>query len=1044
MTLNSFLQRSVKTRVTLFTLIIFVISIWTLTFYISRLLKDDMQRVLGDQQFATVSFIAAQVNDELSNRLAALELVAKLIDAHLMGNPATLQARLEQRPILQSLFNGGIFVTGPDGTAIASLPQSVGRVGINYMDRDSVAISLKEGKTVISRPVIGKKLGAPLFTIAAPIRDAHGKVTGTLVGVVDLGRPSFLDKITDLGYGQTGGYLLIAPQHQLIVTATDKSRIMQPLPAAGINAMHDRYMHGYEGFGVAVSSRGVLELSAAKSIPAAGWFVAAILPAEEAFAPIDAMLKRMLLSALLVTLLAGALTWWLISQMLQRQLAPMLTASRALATLATSDQPVPALPVTRQDEIGELIGGFNRLLETLRTREQALLLKQNMLARTEGIAHVGSWEWDVATDTVKWSDEMFRIFQRNPTEGTPTFAEHPALYFPEDMQRLQDAVGAALSQGTPYELELHAIRRDGATRVCLARGHVEMDADKRVTRLFGSLLDITERKQAEKDIFDLAERYRLANKATNDVIWDWDVIQDTQRWNEAGTAVFGWTEIVQGPVNAHWWVERVHPDDAERVHESFFHVVNNPELDVWQDEYRFRKADGTYAEVMDRGCVLRDECGKAFRMIGAMQDITEHKQAELEIRNLNASLEERVRQRTADLEASNLQLTQAKIQAETANIAKSAFLANMSHEIRTPMNGIIGMAHILRREGVTPQQAKRLDTIDASALHLLSVINDVLDLSKIEAGKFELEEAPVVVSSLLTNVSSILSERVKDKGLHLLVESGDLPPNLVGDPTRLQQALLNYATNAVKFTEQGTVTLRTLMQEETAESVMLRFEVQDTGIGIAPEAMTRLFSAFEQADNTMNRKYGGTGLGLAITQRLADLMGGKVGADSTAGVGSTFWFTVKLKKGEAAVVASMATAADAETELRQRYAGQRILLVDDEPINREVARMQIEDVDLLVDAAVDGEEAVAMARKTRYTAIFMDMQMPKLNGVEATQQIRQLPGYQDTPIIAMTANAFAEDKAQCLAAGMNDFLIKPFIPEELFAILLRALSRRDV
>jgi PAS domain S-box-containing protein len=575
------------------------------------------------------------------------------------------------------------------------------------------------------------------------------------------------------------------------------------------------------------------------------------------------------------------------------------------------------------------------------------------------------------------------------------------------------------------------------------QGEIEVDSAGKTVGLWGAAQDITERKRAEKNLFDLAERYRLANKATNDVIWDWDVIQDTQRWNEAGTAVFGWTEIVQHPVSAHWWVERVHPDDAERVHESFFHVVNNPVLDVWHDEYRFRKADGAYAEVMDRGYVLRDESGKAFRMIGAMQNITERKQAELEIKSLNRNLEERVRQRTADLETTNQLLTQAKIQAEAANISKSTFLANMSHEIRTPMNGIIGMANILRREGVTPQQAKRLDTIDTSAQHLLSVINNILDLSKIEAGKLTLEETPVVVSSLLANVGSILAERAQAKGIQLLIETEHLSHQLLGDPTRLQQALLNYATNAVKFTETGTVTLRAFMQEETATSAMLRFEVQDTGIGITPEAMSRLFSAFEQADNSMTRKYGGTGLGLAITRRLADLMGGKVGADSTPGVGSTFWFSVKLKKDGAEALAPAANDVDAEAELRQRYAGQRILVVDDEPINREVALMQLEDVSLLTDTAEDGEEAVAMALKLDYAAILMDMQMPKLNGLDATRQIRQLPGYQDIPIIAMTANAFAEDKAQCLAAGMNDFLIKPFNPEALFAILLRALSRRQ-
>jgi signal transduction histidine kinase len=401
-----------------------------------------------------------------------------------------------------------------------------------------------------------------------------------------------------------------------------------------------------------------------------------------------------------------------------------------------------------------------------------------------------------------------------------------------------------------------------------------------------------------------------------------------------------------------------------------------------------------------------------------------------------ALLEIRVVERTAQHES-------AKLRAEAANIAKSAFLANMSHEIRTPMNGIIGMANILRREGVTSKQAQRLDTIDASAQHLLSVINDILDISKIEAGKFTLEQAPVVVSSLMANISSILSERVKDKGIHLLIEAGHLPHNLVGDPTRLQQALLNYATNAVKFTEKGTVTLRALKQEETADSVRVRFEVQDTGIGIAPEAMSRLFITFEQADNSMTRKYGGTGLGLAITKRLAELMGGEAGADSTADVGSTFWFTVKLAKGGEAVAALTETAVDAEAEIRRRYAGQRILVVDDEPVNREVALMQLEAVGLVADTANDGAEAVALAQKNSYAAIFMDMQMPKLNGLEATREIRQLPGCRDTPIIAMTANAFVEDKEQCLAAGMTDFLIKPFNPDDLFAILLRSLSRRE-
>ena len=368
----------------------------------------------------------------------------------------------------------------------------------------------------------------------------------------------------------------------------------------------------------------------------------------------------------------------------------------------------------------------------------------------------------------------------------------------------------------------------------------------------------------------------------------------------------------------------------------------------------------------------------------------------------------------------------------------------MSHEIRTPMNGILGMAHLLRRNGVNAEQAERLDKIDSAAEHLLNVINDILDISKIEAGKFVLEDVPVFSDRLMNNVGSILVERVKAKGLRMQIEIADLPPDLRGDNTRLQQALLNYATNAIKFTETGSVTLRSLLQEEDAVSALVRFEVTDTGIGIPADTLDRLFTAFEQADNSTTRKYGGTGLGLAITRRLAELMGGEAGVTSTPGVGSTFWFTARLKKqqGSTGAVEHVA-AADAEALLRRDHCGERILVVDDEPVNREVARMLLEDVELLVDTAEDGEEAVAMARNAAYTAILMDMQMPWLDGLEATRQIRKLAGYGEIPIIAITANAFADDKARCFEAGMNEFMVKPFDPDAIFSILLRAFEHRD-
>ena len=682
---------------------------------------------------------------------------------------------------------------------------------------------------------------------------------------------------------------------------------------------------------------------------------------------------------------------------------------------------------------GEVIGlrGTVQDITERKLAEDELRRKHAMLERTEGIAHIGSWEWRVETDTVKWSDELFRLFRRNPVDGAPSFAEQHKLYYPEDFKRLAEAVEAAISHATPYEMELRAIRTDGKTRVCLARGFSEMVSSNKATRLFGYLEDITERKQVENSLRESEQQLQLFIEHSPVALAMFDremrYLQVSHRWmQDYGLC----DDNIRG--RSHY---EVFPEITE-----IWKAVHRRGLAgevVREDEDRFERVDGSFQWLRWEVRPWYSAANAVGGIVIFSEDITERKQAEVELERHRLHLEELVASRTADLAS-------ARDAAEVANRAKSAFLANMSHEIRTPMNGIIGMTNILRREGVIPKQAQRLDTIDASAQHLLSIINGILDLSKIEAGKLVLEEAPVVVSSLLDNVESILAERAKAKGIHLLIESGNLPHMLVGDPTRLQQALLNYATNAVKFTETGKVTLRVLMQEETTESVTVRFDVSDTGIGIAPEAMSRLFSAFEQADNSMTRKYGGTGLGLAITRRLAELMGGEVGAESTPGVGSTFWFSVKLKKGGEATVVPMETAVDCEAEIRQRYAGYRILVVDDEPINREVALLQLEAVDLAVDMAEDGAEAVTLARKNSYAAIFMDMQMPKLNGMEATLEIRRLPGYRDIPIIAMTANAFVEDKERCFEAGMNDFLVKPFDPDTMFATLLRSLSRCDL
>ncbi|MBI4984171.1 MAG: PAS domain S-box protein [Rhodocyclales bacterium] len=458
----------------------------------------------------------------------------------------------------------------------------------------------------------------------------------------------------------------------------------------------------------------------------------------------------------------------------------------------------------------------------------------------------------------------------------------------------------------------------------------------------------------------------------------------------------------------------------------------------WTGEFCNRRKDG--GEFVEYATVspLRQPDGRITHYVAVKEDVTDRHR-----------LEEIVAERTRQLE-------DARRLAEAANRAKSDFLANMSHEIRTPMNGLLGMAHLLRRGGVTAKQAEQLEKIDASGRHLLGIINDILDLSKIEAGRLTLEREAFALADTLRAIVAVIGDQVTDKGLKLFIDTAGLPPMLIGDATRLRQILLNLGANAikfsggrpdirgqvsihadvtcrnaVKFTAHGSIRLTGRVVEESADAVLLRFEVRDTGIGMTDEQRQRLFSAFEQADSSTTRKYGGSGLGLAITKRLAELMGGTVGVDSAPGEGSRFWLTARLGKGAAAAGASAMDVASitAEAILLRDFSGTRVLLAEDEPVNREVALQLLRDAGLAPDVAAAND----------YALILMDLQMPEMDGLEATRSIRRLPRCGALPVVAMTANAFAEDREKCRAAGMNDFVVKPVTPDTLFDTLLKWL-----
>ncbi len=683
------------------------------------------------------------------------------------------------------------------------------------------------------------------------------------------------------------------------------------------------------------------------------------------------------------------------------------------------------LDVTELRRAERQIWAFNtELRQAVDQRTEELRVSSERLHLALEGAKLGTWHWDIRQDRLEWSERMYALF--DIPEGTAmNYERFRAATHPDDREAVDAATQASLESGKDWEMEYRTVWRDGSAHWLIGRGRTISGADGRPESMEGVVMDIHQRKQGELALREINQRLiKLASRVPG-VIYQYRLRPD-------GTSCFpyaseGMRDIYRvtpeqvredaAPVFA-----ILHPDDFDHIVETI--QASARDLTPWQLEYRVRFEDGSELWLFGNSTPEREADGGTL-WHGYIHDITERKRAEQAIHDLNDNLERMVEERTTEL--------------VTANAAKSQFLAHMSHEIRTPMNAVLGLARLLTQEPLSETQATMVSHIGEAGEALLRIINDILDLSKIEAGQIRIASEPFQPATILGHIRHMLTPSAAQKGITLDVEDDDLGDWVLGDALRLEQVLINLVGNAIKFTQQGSVRVSGRWVRRTDDGNRVRFEIHDTGIGIDAEGLARLFQPFSQGDATITRRFGGTGLGLSISKHLVELMGGELGADSQPGEGSTFWLELpwpRTRPPEPAGVVTSAAAADNGTPL----GGLRVLVVDDNRINQMVARKALERAGATVETAGDGQQALDRLRAgpKDFDVVLMDIQMPVMDGLTAARAIREDPALRHLPVIALSAGVLPEEREAAHQAGMHEFLAKPLDFGSLVSTVLRA------
>lgn len=660
-----------------------------------------------------------------------------------------------------------------------------------------------------------------------------------------------------------------------------------------------------------------------------------------------------------------------------------------------------AIPIKNAE--GEIIRwlGSNTDIQEIYSVQENLERKEKLLQDAQGLAKTGSWELDLETQEVTWSKQMFLNFNFPFAEKAPDLGEIEKIFVPEFPEKWHYQLERCKSDGTPYSGQLIVKSIEG-TKWLKARGEA-VSKNGKIVGLRGTCQDITEEVNATSEIEIVKTRLEMALEGANIGIWEWDVVNNIIRWDDQMFLIYGQKrEAFTSAYEA--WTKGLHPDDRAQAEASISAALNNAQ--PFNTQFRVIKDNGEIGYVVGKAKVIFDETGKPQKMIGINWDITKIKLNELE-------------------------LEKAKVEAMQSSIAKAQFLANMSHEIRTPLNGIIGMSNLLKGTELNDQQHEYLEHVTQSSSILLSLVNDILDLSKIDSGKIDLESIDFNLEQTIDYVVSSLSFSAKNK--NLIISSDYQPPTpnwLKSDPSRIKQVLLNLVSNAIKFTSEGSVTLKTKILSRSNEKLGFRVEVIDTGIGVSHNQQSKLFQNFMQADASTHRKFGGTGLGLAISKLLVEKLGGKIGLISEVDKGSTFWFELELPIGSEKLISD-----DLNESLVRNIdrTSVRILVAEDNIVNQKVAEATLKKLGYECQIVANGFEVLKILETFHFNLILMDCQMPEMDGFEASEKIRSSdrPEIKNIPIIAMTANVMAGDKERCLNVGMNDYISKPVSAKDL-------------